>query len=264
MERRVGREHAVGELERVAEALGLDERAVARRVHVREVDDRAHPAGAAADLDAVRERAEVPHAAHHLDPERHRSVLPLEPLADDRELLDDRVDRILATASEQEARMEHDDLGAAGGRDAGAPIECAERRRPLSPAGLEMADPAEQRRMDGERDVVLACELPEALRPRIVHPEPGLEVDLAGVVAAFAHELDRVLGALARGHAGGADADPCHPSTLRYAVRPGRCLPPGRRGREVFFTAPLPWRVALRLAAVLLRWLEPARSTLST
>ena len=78
--------------------LGLEKRAVARRVHVREVDDRPHPAGAAADLDAVLERAEVPHATHHLDPERHRTVLALEPLADDRKLLDDRVDRVLAAA----------------------------------------------------------------------------------------------------------------------------------------------------------------------
>ena len=56
--------------ERLAEPLGLEERAVARRVHVREVDDGSHPADAAADLDALLERAEVVDAAHDLDPER--------------------------------------------------------------------------------------------------------------------------------------------------------------------------------------------------
>ncbi len=67
------------------------------------------------------------------------------------------------------------------------------------------------RRVDGERDVGLARELAEALGPRIVHPEPALEVDLAGRVAALQQELDGRLGALAGGHAGRADAGegPC-------------------------------------------------------
>ena len=43
------------QLERLAERLGLGVRAVARRVHMGEVDHGAHPAGATADLDAVLE-----------------------------------------------------------------------------------------------------------------------------------------------------------------------------------------------------------------
>ena len=125
-------EHAVGELERLAKRLGLRVRAVARRVHVREVDHRAHPAGAAADLDAVLQRAEVADAAHHLDPERNSSALPDESLAHERELLDDRVDRVLTAATEQEPGVEHDDLGAARRRDPRAPVERTEGRATTS------------------------------------------------------------------------------------------------------------------------------------
>src|SRR5439155_16667037 len=49
-----------------------------------------------------------------------------------------------------------------------------------------------------------ACELTEPLRPGVVHPELALEVDLAGCVAPFLEERDRRLGAVPRGHAGGA------------------------------------------------------------
>jgi hypothetical protein len=59
--------------------------------------------------------------------------------------------------------VEHDDLGAARGGDPGAPVERAERRRPLAAARLEMPDPAEERRVHRERDVVLARELAEPL-----------------------------------------------------------------------------------------------------
>ncbi len=122
MERGAGLEHAVGELERLAERLRLGERAVRGRVHVREVDHRAHPAGTPADLDAVGERAEVAHATHHLDPERHAASLAHEPLAHEAELLDHGVDRVLAASPEEEAGVEHDELGAAGGRDPRAAV----------------------------------------------------------------------------------------------------------------------------------------------
>ena len=111
--------------------------------------------------------------------------------------------------------MEHDELGAARGHDAGAPVERADRGRELAPARLEVAHEAEERRVDGQRDVVLARELAEPLRERVVHPEPALEVDLARRVAALEEELDRLLGRLAGRHAGRADADPrCHAPIL--------------------------------------------------
>ena len=113
--------------ERVRERLCLDEGAVARRVHVREVEDRAHPPGAARDLEYVVERPEVAHAAHDLDAEGHGAVLRLEALAERPELLDDRVERILPRALEQEAGVEDHDLGAARGRDPRAPVEGADR-----------------------------------------------------------------------------------------------------------------------------------------
>ena len=138
-----------------------------------------HPVEAARDLDDVVHRAEVAHAAHHLDPERHRAILRLEPLAQRAELLDDRVDRVLAVPAEQEAGVEDDELCAARGDDSGATVERADGRRELAPARLEVAHEAEERCVHGERDVVLARELAEALRERVVHPEAALEVDLA-------------------------------------------------------------------------------------
>jgi len=78
VERRAGLEHLVGGLERRREGLDVREGAVARRVHVGEVEHGPHPACPRRDLDDVVERAKVAHAAHHLDPERHRPVLALE------------------------------------------------------------------------------------------------------------------------------------------------------------------------------------------
>src|SRR5262249_21128654 len=129
--------------------------------------------------------------------ERHATILRLQPLAQHRELLDDGVDRVLAAPSEEEAGVEHDELGAARGDDSGAAIERPYRRGELPPAGLEVAHEAEQRRVDGERDVVLACQLAEVLGERVVHPEAALEVDLAGRVSAFDEELDGFFGGLA-------------------------------------------------------------------
>ena len=92
----------------------------------------------ARDLDDVVERAEVAHAAHHLDAERHGPALALEPLAQRAELLDDRGDSVLARAAEQEAGVEDDDLRAAGGRDPRAAVERADGGRELAAARLEM------------------------------------------------------------------------------------------------------------------------------
>ena len=151
-------------------------------------------------------------------PEWHPAILPLEPLTDERELLRHGIDRVLAAPAEEEPGMEHDHLRSAGGRDPGAPIERAERGRPFPPARLEMADPAEERRMNGERDVVLTRENAEPLRPRVVHPEPRLEVDLTGVVSALGEQLDRALRALAIGDARRPDPDRAHRATLTDAA----------------------------------------------
>ena len=82
----------------------------------------------ARDLDDVVHRAEVADATHHLDAERHGSVLALEALTEHAELLDHRVDRALPRATEQEARVEDDQLRAARSRDPGAAVERADGR----------------------------------------------------------------------------------------------------------------------------------------
>ncbi len=200
-------EHLVDRPERGLERLRVEIGAVARRVHVREVEDGAHPADATRDLDHVLERPEVAHATHDLDPERHCATLRLEPLPERPELLDDGRDGILARSSEQEAGMEHDELGAARGHDAGAPVERADRGGELASARLQVPHEAEERRVHRERDVRLPRELAEPLGERVVHPEPALEVDLARGVPALEEKLDRVLGRLPRGAPGGADTD---------------------------------------------------------
>jgi hypothetical protein len=93
--------------------------------------------------------------------------------------------------------VEHDELRAARGHDAGAAVEGADGRGELPSARLEVAHEPEQRSVDGERDVVLPRELAEALRKRVVHPEPALEVDLARRVAAVEQELDGLFRRLA-------------------------------------------------------------------
>ena len=111
----------------------LEERPVARRVHVREVEHGSHPADAPRDLDHVVDRSEIAHAPHDLDAEGHGTALALQPLAERPELLDDRVDRVLSGSPEQEAGVEDDDLRAARSRDAGAPVERADGRGELAP-----------------------------------------------------------------------------------------------------------------------------------
>ena len=78
MERRAGLENGVDGCQRFAEGVRLEERTVARRVHVCEIEDRAHPARLSGDLDDVVDGAEVAHAAHDLDAERHRTILAFE------------------------------------------------------------------------------------------------------------------------------------------------------------------------------------------
>ena len=50
--------------------------------------------------------------------------------------------------------------------------------------------------MHRENDVRLTGQLAETLRPRVVHPELALEVDLARAEAALLQERNRLLGAL--------------------------------------------------------------------
>jgi hypothetical protein len=200
VEGRVRLEHGVGGLERGRERVRFDVGPVARRVEVREVEHRTYPARAPRDLDHVVQRAQVAHTPHHLDAEGNGASLSLESLAQAGELLDDRIERSLARALEQEAGMEHDRGRSARSGDAGAAVERANGRCELPARRLHVAHEAEQRRVHGQRDVVLACQLAEPLGPRVVHPEAGLEIDLARVVAALDERFDRRLGALPRRH----------------------------------------------------------------
>ena len=57
-------------------------------------------------------------------------------------------------------------------------------------------------------------DLAEALRPRVVHPEAALEVELAGRVPALEQDLDRGLGRLPGRAARRAEADRSHALTV--------------------------------------------------
>ena len=163
-----------------AETLRFEELPVARRVHVREVEHRTYPVGAPRDLDDIVDRTEIAHTPHDLDAERDSSAFAFQSLAQRGELFDHRVDCVLTTPAEKKARVEDDELCAARCRDSRAAVEGADRRGELSPACFEMAHEAEQRRMHREREIVLSSKLAETLGERVVHPEPTLEVDLAG------------------------------------------------------------------------------------
>jgi hypothetical protein len=180
-------------------------------VHVGEVEHGADPAGAAGDLDHIVEAPDLAHAAHHLDAERHRAVLPFEALSQLRELPDDRVESGGSLAAEQEAGVEDHELGAARLRDSGGVVEHPDRHALLLVA-LDVAHEAGDRRVHREDDLPFACKLAEPLGPRVVHPEAAFEVDLAGVKAALLQQRDGGLRALARGNAGGAEMDTSHRS----------------------------------------------------
>ena len=199
----LGRQHLVGAGEDSGKRRRLREAAVGDRVQMREVEHRADPARARRDREHVLRGAELAHASHDLDAERHRAVLLLQPLTQLAQLLDDGVDRGLALAAEQEARVEDDDLGPGRLRDAGGVVEHPDGHVQLL-AALGVTHEAGDRRVDREDDAGLAGQLAEALGPRVVHPELPLEVDLAGREAALLEELDRLLGALARRDAGRA------------------------------------------------------------
>jgi hypothetical protein len=220
MERRALLEHAVGRLEDLDESLGLGEAAVCDRVQVGEVDDRADPAGAGSDREHVLGRPELADAAHDLDPERDRTVLALEPLAQLAELLDDRVDRVRPLAAEQEARVKDDELGAGSLGDSGRVVEHPDGHSLLLVA-LDMPHEPGDRRVDGEHDPGLASELAEALRPGVIHPELTLEVDLAGRVPALLKEHDRCLRTLPRGNASRSESKPGHGTPSVSPPEPG-------------------------------------------
>ena len=184
VERRALLQQRVGDLEHAVEGVHVGEGAVRDRVQVGEVDHRPHPGELRGDREDVLGRAELADAAHHLDPERHRAFLPLEPLAQLGELLDDVGQRLLARRARAGSRGGGRRAPRRRDRDAGRVVEHPDRH-PVLLVALDVAHEAGERRVHGEDDLAVAGELAEALRPRVVHPEPALEVDLAGGVAAL-------------------------------------------------------------------------------
>ena len=78
--------------------------------------------------------------------------------------------------------MEHDELRTARFRDAGGVIQHPDGHVELL-AAFRMTHEAGDRSVDRQDDPRVAGERSEPLGPRVVHPELGLEVDLAGAVA---------------------------------------------------------------------------------
>jgi len=195
VERRAGLEHLIGPGEDRRERRRLGEAAVRHGVQVREVEHGPDPAAARRDREHVLGGAQLADSPHDLDAERNGPVLLLQPPTQLTELLDDRVDRRLAFAPEQEAGMEDDHLGTAGLRDAGGMVEHADGHVELL-AALGMPHEAGDRRVDGEDDARVVRELAEPLGPGVAHPELPLEVDLAGREAAPLEQLDRSLWAV--------------------------------------------------------------------
>ena len=182
VERRARLEHRVGRGERVRERVGLEERAVARRVHVREVEDGPDEVDRAGDRDDVVDRPEVADAPHHLDAERDEPVLRLEPFAEVAELVDDVGDRVLALAAEEEAGVEDDQLRAARLREPGGVVEHPERHLELL-AAVGMTHERRERRVNRERDVGGGRGFAEERRGVVVEPEAAGEAELARAVA---------------------------------------------------------------------------------
>src|ERR671936_337080 len=140
----------------------------------------------------VERRLRLQHGVRSLESraERDGAVLSLQPLAELRELLADRRDRRLAVTPEEKARMEHDELGSRGLGDPRGVVEHPDGHALLL-VTLEVAHETGNRRMHREDDLGLAGELSESRRPRVIHPEAALEVDLAGREAALLENPNR-------------------------------------------------------------------------
>jgi hypothetical protein len=88
-------------------------------------------------------------------------------------------------------------------------VEHAERHVELL-AALDVSEERRQRRVHRERDRCPPGELAEPAGPVVIHPEPALEVDLAGGVAAVEQDRDRLVGGVVRRHARRPEADLTH------------------------------------------------------
>src|SRR6266516_4031239 len=203
VERRAGLDHVVRRLER------RRERADARRVHVREVEDRANEVDLSGDREHVVDAPEVADPAHHLDPERHEPVLGDEALAEIAELVDHVGNRALALAPEQEAGVEDDQLGAGGLREPGRVVEHAERHLELLLA-RDVAHERGERGVDREGDVVRMQRGGEVGGGVIVEPEAADEADLARPVAALRKSLRCILERAGVRQPGRPDPDLSH------------------------------------------------------
>ena len=219
VERRARLEHRVRRGERVRETVGLEELAVARRVHVREVEDGADEVDRAGDRDDVVDRPEVADAAHHLDAERDEPVLRLEPLAEVAELVDDVGDRVVALAAEEEAGMEDDQLRAARLREPGGVVEHPERHLELL-AAVGVAHERRERRVDGERDVGRGGGFAEERRGVVVEPEAAGEAELARAVALGRERGEGRVEAVRLRQIGRAEADLSHAGQLMRVEAP--------------------------------------------
>jgi len=178
-------------------------------MEVREVDHRPDPRQLRGDREHVLGAPELADSAHDLDSKGDCAALGLEPRPQVGELLDDLGERALARAAEQEPRVEDDELRATRGSDAGRVVEHAHGHAVLLVA-LDMPHESRDRGVQRERDPSPPRELPELLRPGVVHPETALEVDLAGAVPTLDQECDGGLRRFSRGYSGRAEAQRSH------------------------------------------------------
>ena len=189
------------------------ERAVARCVHVREVDHRAHPA----------EPGQIARMSSRLPKSLTRPMIST-PNGTPRSLASMRLRK--SASCERTERPSACAFGPGetpGGkrparpgdlRDPGRVVEHP-GRHPVLAVALDVAHEPGDRRVHRERDPPLARELPELLGPRVVHPEAGLEVDLAGRVPALDGGVRRpALGAFPRRHPRRAKSELSHAKTL--------------------------------------------------
>ena len=181
MERRARLEQPVRGREHRREGGGVRVGAVAHRVQVGEVDHRPDPGG----------RRAISKTSSALPSSRTRPIISipkgtarsfcLEPRRGAR-----RAARTTASsaasrvAAEQEAGVEDDELGAAGRGDPGGVVEHAHGAPELRLA-LHVPEEGGERRVDGERDVARPRDSRRARSAKsLLHPEPALEVELAG------------------------------------------------------------------------------------
>lgn len=190
VKRSLCREHGIRSLQNCSELLRCPEAAVGHGVKMSEVDDGPYPREGVCYQQNVVLATQIADSAHHLDAERNDSLLCSQAFSELGKLLDHRRERGVALSPQQEARVNDKDLRPGKYREPARVVEHAGRSLVFC-APLEVAEKGSDRRVHGERDIVVSGERAERTGELLAHPEASREVNLESVETGCSHLRER-------------------------------------------------------------------------